>query len=286
MLYNIIMKNKRRDVGYIIRVCACVLVFLIAVIYFSYSCKTLANNYFLVAAAPWLIKFAVASILFMVVLAVTVVLLRPFWIAIITYGLGAVLYAFMVGFSMAVLIAAAVFWVALILYLFFEIGQLNNQIKFSTHPLGDKKILICSLLAVMVSVAFGVGYSQDSIKRNYVVPPETKAFVMKQAADVADKMLSEQKITAQQKQIAVKQTEEKLQAMMSDTEKNLKPAQKYIPIVLGVAAFLCFQMVLFLISFISAIFIPLAFWLLKISRFAHTAVEKCETQHLTLRTIA
>lgn len=280
------MKNKEVDVGYFIRISACILAFLAAIIYFSYLCKALVNNYFLVAAAPWLIKFAVASILFMVVLSVTVVLIRPFWIAIITYGLGAVLYAFMVGFSMAVLIAAAVFLAALILYLFFEISQLNNQIKFSTHPLGDKKILICSLLAVMVSVAFGIGYAQDSIKRNYVVPPETKTFLLKQMTNVAEKALSGQKIAEKQKQIAVKQTEEKLQAMMNDAEKTLKPIQKYIPIVLGVLSFLCFQMVLFFISFISAIFIPLVFWFLKISHFAHTAVEKCEAQHLTLKTVS
>lgn len=275
--YNIIMKNKQRDVGYFIRICACILAFLIAAIYFSYSCKTLVNNYFLVTTVPWLINFTVATVLFIIILSVTVVLLRPFWIAIITYGLSAVLYTFIVSFSIAVWITAAVFFVSLVLYLFFEIRQFNNQIKFSTHPLGDKKILVCSLLAVMVSVAFGIGYAQDSIKRNYVVPPEIKTFLL---------TLSGQKIAAQQKQIAIKQTKEKLQAMMNDAEKTLKPNQKYIPIILGILSFLCFQMILFLISFIAAIFIPLVFWFLKISHFAHTAVEKCETQHLTLKTVS
>lgn len=280
------MKNKKIDVGYIIRISVCILAFLAAIIYFSYSCKTLASNYLTITTVPWLINFAVASVLFIIILSVTVVLIRPFWIAIITYGLGAVLYAFMVGFSMAVLITAAVFLVALILYLFFEISQFNNQIKFSTHPLGDKKMLICSLLAVMISVAFGIGYAQDSIKRNYVVPPEIKTFLLKQMTNVAEKALSGQKIAEKQKQIAVKQTGEKLQAMMNDAEKTLKPNQKYIPIILGIVSFLCFQMILFFISFIAAIFIPLVFWFLKVIHFAHTAVEKCETQHLTLKTVS
>ena len=256
------MKNKGIDVGYIIRIFACILAFLAAIIYFSYSCRVLVGNYLTIATVSWLINFAVASVLLMIMLSVTVVLLRPFWIAVITYGLGAVLYALMVGFSIAAWITAAVFFVLLVLYLFFEIGQLNNQIKFSTHPLGDKKILICSLLAVMISVAFGIGYAQDSVKRNYIVPPETKTFILQQAVNSAKTMLNSQKGTEQQKQVIFKQTEEKLKTMINDTENSLKPYQKYIPIVLGVLSFVFFQMVLFFISFISAIFTPLVFWLL------------------------
>ncbi|MBI4994689.1 hypothetical protein HZC21_03530 [Candidatus Peregrinibacteria bacterium] len=271
------MKNKGIDVGYIIRVFACILAFIATIIYFSYSCRILVNNYLTIITVPWLINFAVASILFIIILSVTVVLLRPFWIAISVYGLGAILYAFIVGFSIAAWIAAAVFLVSLILYLFFEIGQLNNQIKFSTHPLGDKKILICSLLAMMISVALGIGYYQDSIKRNYVVPPETKTFILQQVMKGVEKQ--------KQKQAAVKQIEEKLKTMINDAEKSLKPYQKYIPIALGILSFLLFQIVLFFISFISAIFIPLVFWLLKVTHFAHTAVEKRKTQHLTLKTI-
>lgn len=292
LLYNIYMKNKGIDVGYIIRIFVCILAFLATIIYFSYLCKVVVNNYLILinpsttTTIPWLINFAVASVLFMIMLGVTVVLLRPFWIAISTYGLGAILYSLMIGSASAAWIAAAVFLVSLILYLFFEIGQLNNQIKFSTHPLGDKKMLICSLLAIMISVALGIGYHQDSAKRNYVIPPETKTFVLQLAMNSAKTTLNAQKATEKQKQIALKQTGEKLQTMINDAEKNsLKPNQKYIPILLGILSFLCFQMVLFFISFIAAIFLPLVFWFLRISHFAHTAVEKCETQHLTVKTV-
>ena len=94
------MKNKGIDVGYIIRIFACILAFLAAIIYFSYSCRVLVGNYLTIATVSWLINFAVASVLLMIMLSVTVVLLRPFWIAVITYGLGAVLYALMVGFQL------------------------------------------------------------------------------------------------------------------------------------------------------------------------------------------
>lgn len=279
------MKNSKKDIGYIIRIAVCCLAFLAAAAYFFYSCKILADNYLAIASMFWLVNFIAASIVFTVILALTVVLIRPFWIAIIAYGLGAVLYCFMIGFSKPVFIAAGLFLVLMVLYLSFEIRQLNNQIRFSTHPLGDKKILICLLLAVMISVAFGTGYLQDSIKRNYVVPSEIKTLLMNQMTNVAEKMLSGQKIAAQQKQAAIKQTKERMQGMMNDAEKNLKQAQKYIPIILGVVAFFCFQTVLFLLSFVSALLIPLAFWFLKTTHFIHIAVEKCETQHLTLRKI-
>jgi len=278
------MKNKKIDIGYIIRISSCILAFLGTVIYFSYSCKIIVNNYLTIATVSWLINCAVASVLFMIMLSVTAVLLRPFWIAIITYGAGAILFALMVGSAAAMWIAAGIFLIVLVLYLFFEIGQLKNQIKFSTHPLGDKKILICSLLAMMISVALGVGYLNDSTKRNYIIPPEAKTYLQQTMMNGAKTALNSQKGTEKQKQAALKQTEEKIKTMINDQENSLKPNQKYIPLTLGVFAFFFFQMALFLISLISAIFIPLVFWILKISHFTHTSVENCETQHLTLNT--
>lgn len=158
------------------RTLVCVLAFLVTIIYFSFSCKALANDYSAITKMEWWSNFAVASILFIIILKITVVLLRPFRITVGSYALGAVLYTLIIGPSVTTWITAAIFLIFLSIYLLLEIIQLNNQINFSLHPLGEKKVLICSLLAMLISVALGSAYYQDSIKRNYIIPPEVKTF--------------------------------------------------------------------------------------------------------------
>lgn len=276
------MEDKKIDVGYTLRTLVCVLAFIATIIYFSFSCKALANDYSAITNMQWWGNFAIASILFIIMLKVTVVLLRPFRITIVAYALGAIVYALIIGSSGATWIASAIFFIFLSLYLLLETIQLNNQIKFSLHPLSEKKILICSLLAMLISVALGSAYYRDSIKRNYIIPPEIKTFFTEQIMNGAKTLLTGQSGREKLKQTTLKQTEEKVQAMIDDGENSLRPNQKYIPIILGIISFFCFLFVLYFLSFVPAIFIPLIFWGLKISHFTHTAIEKREIQRLTL----
>ena len=95
------------DAVWAVKSAACAVLFLALLGYFSVVCKAVLVDYLILltptvkATVPWLIKFAVSGSLLLVVLAVTAVLLRPAWVALLTYLAGAVLYALIIGGGLA-----------------------------------------------------------------------------------------------------------------------------------------------------------------------------------------
>jgi len=283
------MQFKKVDLGYVIRTAVCVLAFLAAAAYFFYVCKGVADNYLLFtsftvhAAILWFVNFAVSAALFIVMLGVTAALVRPKWVAMIVYAVSAVLYVFFVGSSLAVWITAAVSAALLVSYFLAVVHLLGNQIKVSAHPLGEKKMLVCMLLAALISVAIAVGYANDSVRRNYVLPPEAKTAYSQYMMKLAKTQVDAQKATARQKETALKTAEKNISDLANKAEETIKPVQKYVPVILGFFAFFLFQMVFIFIGIIAMPFVPLLFWILKITHFTHIVTEKCEVTRLTLK---
>lgn len=283
------MNFKKVDLGYVIRTTVCALAFLASAVYFSYVCGGVADNYLLFAsftahtAILWFVNFAVSAALFIIMLGVTAALVRPTWVAMVTYAVAAGLYIFFVGSGVVALVAAGVSVAILVSYLIAEVHLFGNQIKASTHPLGEKKMLICTLLAALISVSIAVGYMNDSVKRNYVLPPEAKTAYSQYMMKLATAQVDEQKATAKQKETALKAAEKNINDLAVKTEESIKPVQKYIPVILGFFAFFLFQMVLIFVGIFAMLFVPLLFWILKITHFTHIVTEKCEVTRLTLK---
>lgn len=283
------MNFKKVDLGYVIRTAVCVLAFLASAMYFFHVCGGVADNYLMFAgftartAILWFVNFAASAALFVIMIGVTAALIRPTWIAMATYAVAAGLYIFFVGSSVVTWVAAGVSVAILVLYLVAEVHLFGNQIKASTHPLGEKKMLICTLLAVLISVSIAVGYMTDSVKRSYVLPPEAKTVYSQYMMKMAEGQLDAQKAIARQKETALKTVEKNINDLVTKAEEAIKPVQKYIPVILGFFAFFLFQMVLIFVGIIAMLFVPLLFWILKITHFTHVVTEKCEVTRLTLK---
>lgn len=283
------MNFKKVDSGYVIRTAVCVLAFLATAVYFFHLCSGVADNYLLFTAftkktaITWFVNFAVSAALFIIMLGVTAALVRPTWIAMAAYAVAAGLYIFFVGSGIVTWVAAGVSVAVLVSYLIAEVHLFSNQIKVSTHPLGEKKMLICTLLAALISVSVAVGYMNDSVKRNYVLPPEAKTVYSQYMMKLAEGTIDAQKPTARQKETALKEAEKKVNDLVVKTEDTIKPVQKYIPVILGFFAFCVFQMVLIFVGIFAMLFVPLLFWILKITHFTHIITEKCEVTRLTLK---
>jgi len=278
--------------GYVIKTIACVLLFFAAVVYFSYVCRELGDNYMLVlipttvASLTWLIKLGVSISIFVLMAGVVALLVRPYWIVISAFLLSAFAFPLIVGPSNPTWIAAGVFAVLLCLFLLYVAKQLKNQINFSAHPLSDMKLLLLSILAAQVCVAFGLGYIQDSTRRNYIVPPEIKTPIVAWLFSQAEAAINQQKATPAQKKIALEEARKKTQATVDDVEKQMPPAAKgAIPIVLGVSLFLLLQTILLVLGFVPILFAKLLFFLLRLTRFANVTVETKEVKHLTLKSV-
>jgi len=284
------MTKKTTDVGFYARLIACTLAFLAAIFYLAHSCAALANNLPMLitpsmeATVPWAIHMAVSALAMIVMTGVATALLRPVWIGILTFAVGACLFPLVVGSGIGTWISAAVLFFILLSNLLFVNRQMKNQIKFSSHPTGEKKMIMASLLAALLCVSLGIGYLRDSAKRNYVFPPEATTFFSQMMMKTVQAQIDAQKPPEEQRQVALKEAETKVQKMVTDAEAKIKPNQKYIPIGLGAFAFFFLPIVFIFLSILSAPLIPLVFWILKVARFTHAETDKVEVSRLTLRT--
>lgn len=279
------------DAGYVIKTIICILLFFAAVAFFSFVCRQLSDNYMLLlipttaATVTWLGNLGVAILVFAIMAGVVAILIRPYWIVIVTFFLSALLYPLIVGLSLATLITAGVFAVLMCLFLLYIARQLKNQINFSAHPLSDMKLLLLSLLAVQVCVAFGMGYVYDSARRNYVLPPEIKAQIAGGLLGQATANINQAKATPAQKKTALDAAGKQVQTTADDLEKQFQAVKSYIPAVLGVILFLLLQTVLLIFGFVPIAIAKLLLILLKITHFANVTVETREVKHLTLKPV-
>ncbi|MDD5726060.1 MAG: hypothetical protein PHC53_01460 [Patescibacteria group bacterium] len=279
------------DAGYVIKTIVCVLLFLAAVAFFAYVCRQLSDNYMLLlmpttyATVTWLINFGVAILVFAIMAGVVAILVRPYWIVIVAFLLSALLYPLIVGMNLATWIVAGVFAILMCIYLLYIARQLKNQINFSAHPLSDMKLLLLSLLVAQVCVAFGLGYIQDSARRNYVLPPEIKAPIASGLLSQATANINQAKATDAQKKVAVEAANKQVKTTVDDLEKQFQAIKYMIPYVLGVLLFFLLQTILLVLGFLPIAIARLLFMLLKVTRFANVTVETREIKHLTLKPV-
>lgn len=276
--------------GRIIKLIFCIIIFIAVSAFFAIVCRDLANDYLILAdftagaALSWLINFGVSALLMLIMLGVTAVLARPFWLAVLVYFTAAAVYAAVMGMGNIPLIAGAAFFVGLFCYLISVVRQFNNQLRFSLRPFAEKKLLISFLLAALVSVSFALGYMKDSARDIYVLPPQARTLLIKQVESQFESFINKQapQITAEQKQEALRQTLGKTQGILNDMEKSAQPYKEFIPIAAGAIAFLVFQTALFLISLIAPLLLALLFLIFKLTHYIRTAVEKTEIKRITL----
>lgn len=282
-------KGINVSAGYVMRTLACLLVFLAASVYLAHVCSVVADNYLLLAAVSgskalisWAINLGIAVVVFVLAVGVVAALVRPMWVAMIGYAVGAILYPLIVGSSFATWITALVFAVFLILYLIATARLFGNQIEVSTHPLGEKKMMVSLLIAILLSVSVAVGYISDSTARSYVIPPEGRTAISKYMVNTMQSMIDTQKATAKQKENALKEAQKSADDTINKIEEQLKPMQKYVPVMFGAIVFSLAQIVLIFVVMIAALLVPLLFLILKATHFIHTVTEKCEVVRWTL----
>lgn len=277
--------------GYVIKTVVCALLFLASVAFFAYICRQLSDNYMLLlipttsATATWFGNLGVAIFVLAIMAGVVAILVRPYWIVIVTFLASAVLFPLMVESTFSTWIVAGIYAVLMGIYLLYVANQLRNQINFSAHPLSDMKLLLLTLLAVQVCVAFGLGYMHDASRRGYLIPPEIKAPIVNGLLGQAKGSIDQAKATPAQKKTALDDATKKSQTTVDDMEKQLQPVKNYIPVALGVILFFFLQTIFLILGFVPIVFARLLFMLLKITHFANVTVETKEVKHLTLKPV-
>lgn len=274
--------SKKPNAAYFIKTAVCVILFLGSMFAFAFVCRALVQNYALLFTSgmkiiiPLFIRLLISVFALFIMAAVVAVLVRPMWVAIPAYFVAAAMYPLIVDANTYMWAAAGVFALLMVIYEFSIAKNLKNQVEFSIHPLADMRGIFLTLLAALVAVAFGLGYSADSESRGYVIiPPDAKTsaedFLLKQAGPI----LEQQPATPAQKQTLLKEMKKKMQGMMDDFEKKAQPFRLAVAIVLSVTLFYLLKIVFWLLGFILLPFLHLIFFILKKTRFTHEKIIKC-----------
>jgi hypothetical protein len=267
---------------------ACVFAFLTATAFFAFACRELLNNYLLAFApsaeqtVPWLTWLAASILLFLLAFSAMVVLVAPAVIAAAAYAAAAATYGVLLGGGNAVWAASAAAAVVLIMADFSVRKQVENQIDFSSRPVGEKALAVSSILAVLIAVPAGLGYVQDAERGKYLIPPQLTGYVREKADAYVQTLVAEQKLPAAVRGVALNAAKEQIGAVLNELEKQAEPYAEYIPYALGAMAYFTFHVALFVPGFLAGALVGPMFGLLKLVRFAHVLKEKREVTRLSL----
>lgn len=276
------------DAGYAFKTTLCALFFMAAAAFFAYSCGEVFENYLLLFAPtreqtlPWLIRLAVAALLFLLLFGVNAVLVRPILIAAGAIAGAMITYAMVLGGGAAVWIASGAVAVLFIAVLFSVVKQIENQVAFSSRPMGDKELALSSLLAVLVAASVGFGYALDASRNGYLVPPRVTAYIGQQASAYARTAIEAQPIPSFMKDGARAAVDEQVTAMLDGFQAKLRPYAAYAPYVIGLLAYFTFQLIFFVPGYVAALLLGPLLLLLRLTGFAHVRREMREVTRLTL----
>ena len=282
-------KSARASFAFcVIKTALCCFAFFAATAFFFAVCRDLAHQYITillpsVKVITLFIRLGVSVMLLTVTAGIMAVLVRPFWAALATYVLAGLLYPWLFEPSFGTWIVAGIFAISSFIFFFFIARSLQNQIHFSSHPIGNMKALLCATLAGLVSFSFALGYGADAGRRGFVFPPELKSAVTENIFSKIKAQIEIEAAPTAQKQAAMKAAHQKVQETVDGFEKQLKSYQHELPVFFAFLLFFVFQLVFLLVEWVAQIIFPIVFFILRVTHFAHLAVESQEVTRLTLK---
>lgn len=277
------------DVGgaILVKTATCVTLFVASMTFFADACADLMMNYSLLfapsvdATVPWVVQIGISAFAVMLTFGLVATLVRPIALGAATMFAGAVVYALILGGGLAAWCAAAAGALMLIALLMNVTKQMENQIKFTLHPVSDKEFLLSSILAVLVATSVGLGYVEDAARGGYVVPPRlTGAFESQMSASVGAFMQTEL-VPAALRGAAQEAAKEQVAVMARGFERLAEPFAAYVPYVLGALAYFTAQIAFFIPGFVASLVIAPLVYFLKLIRFVHVSKESRIVTRLT-----
>ena len=279
---------KSIGAGFVVKTTLCVIAFLAAAALFAFACGEVLVDYTMLFAPskeqtlPWLIRTGASALLFLLTFSVTVVLVRPAMLAAATIVGGMAVYALVLGGGLAAWCGAGAGAVMLVTLLYSVVKQIENQIDFSLRPLGDKELVLSSVLAVLIAVPAGLGYAVDAERGHYVIPPRITAYVQQESEAYVGKIVGTELVPAPLRDAAMDSAKEEVATMVKGLEKTAEPYGQYVPYILGALAYFSFQVVMFIPGFAAVLLLAPIFFFLKLFGFAHVSKQTRVVTRLTL----
>ncbi|MBI4975403.1 hypothetical protein HZC20_01880 [Candidatus Peregrinibacteria bacterium] len=180
------------------------------------------------------------------------------------------------------MILVIIYFVFALLYSLSVKNKLENQIKFSIHPIADAQKILLIILAVMASSSVAFGYLNDAATRSFVIPPEVKTSVNKFIESKMDAGSEQVKIPEKDKKALAEKSKGEIEKMWTNLETRLKDGKNTIAIFLASAFFTILQLILIVFSFIPLLILRILFPLLKLIHVTRIVTETKEVEQLVL----
>ncbi|MBI5956609.1 MAG: hypothetical protein HY871_06365, partial [Chloroflexi bacterium] len=187
---------------------------------------------------PELLNLAIWAFGTMALVAVAagllVALVRPFWVIIVSFVLSAL--AMILAWEMSIVSVALglVYVVLAIVYARSIVGELNNRLNFSVHPIGEGQGVLLLALVLLVSISFALGYREDAMRRGFIVPPAYKQTVMAMIFPRLQALIeSRSELRPEEKAVALEQARQGVEQFWAKIETMLQPYAQFIPVGLA-----------------------------------------------------
>ena len=255
---------------------------MVAAYFFGTVCQRMGGSYQLVLFPSrgflvlllWLL-FAVGTVA--VTAGIVAVLLRPWWVAFVAFGLS----------GAAMLLGWEISWRNMILTALYILGgaayaaatqsELKQRIKFSVRPVAEGQSI---LLAVLLVVALGSLYfaSAEQIRREGFSLPER--YMNRLTEEVAKQLAT--KVPAGLREAVLREVKQQLGRVQDDMLQRVKRFERFIPVALALSLFTSLWTITRFLSWLPALILSVVFPLLRTVRIAKMTTETMEVSRLVL----
>ena len=204
------------------------------------------------------LKFFGALAAVAVAAGLVAVLIRPFRICALVFGLSAVGMFAVWDFAIISFIMAVVYLLGGLAYCWGVRGEMKSRLKFSVwHILRSQAILLVVLIAVGCAGLYA-GYSDEVDRDGFAFPPAIIDNVVETAAgEIDDGLTPEQRATAEAELRA------DVENIADLVESRVEASESYVPVGFAAVVFLPLSTIALMLSWIpilvlAVIFIPLA----------------------------
>ncbi|MFH1484433.1 MAG: hypothetical protein ABIH46_00035 [Chloroflexota bacterium] len=212
-----------------------------------------------------------------------VALVRPFRVIILGLALSGVAMVLMMGMGILSPALGLVYVILGIGYARSVVGELNERLHFSVRPLREEQGTLILALVLLISASFALGYREDAMSGDFIVPPAYKKAVMEM---IVPHLLFgiESQIGPGAGERATRQEEVKreMEGFWAEIEKMLQPYAEFVPVVLGLLALGAVKFVLGFLLWLPPLVLSVIFPLLKAAGVTQVVTETREMERLTL----
>ncbi|KAF0106462.1 MAG: hypothetical protein FD146_2553 [Anaerolineaceae bacterium] len=207
-------------------------------------------------------------------------LVRPFWATALAFFLSALAVLPFWGLDWIPAAFVLVYFLLALVYANNVRNEMEQRIRFSAAPVQREQKALLSALALLVSVAFALGYQRDAAQKGYVLPPAFKqvmvdAIVPAPGSEAGD-------LLGQFGPAAEQQMRQEAERIWAGMEEQLRPFAAYLPIALALLVFGILEFLLNLVSWIPLVLLAGIFPLFTALGITRTETETKEVARLVL----